>query len=160
MQHKKLRSLLVCIAYRPPEIGLACLVHELMPNYIEALSLNMNIILTGDLNCDLLTTNTRGEALRSFCASVNATQLIDEPTRVTKASRSLIDVILVSNTELVQSSGVLKWTTSDHFLVFAVLNLKAHKQAPIYIVTRSFLKYNADQFANDIAHIPWDTVDL
>ena len=51
VQNKKLRSLLVCIIYRPPEIGVACLESELMPKYIQALSLNRNIVVTRDLNC-------------------------------------------------------------------------------------------------------------
>ena len=54
VQNKKLRSLLVCIIYRPHEIGVACLENELMPKYIQALSLNRDIVVTGDLNCDLL----------------------------------------------------------------------------------------------------------
>ena len=56
----------------------------------------------------------------SFCATVNATQLIDKPTRVTENSRSLLDVILVSDPVLVKSSGVLEITISDHFLVYVV----------------------------------------
>ena len=67
---------------------------------------------------------------------------------------------LVSNPDSVQSSDVLYLTISDHYLVFAVLNLRAPRQATNYITTRSFRKYNADQFANDIAHIPWHTIDL
>ena len=160
VQNKKLRSLLVCIVYRPPEIGIACLENELLPKYIEALSRNKDIVLTGDLNCDLLSNNPRGEALLSFCATVNATQLIDKPTRVTENSRSLLDVILVSDPVLVKSSGVLEITISDHFLVYVVINLRSPKQAPTYIVTRTFRNYKADQFANDIAHIPWDTMNL
>ena len=160
VQNKKLRSLLVCIVYRPPEIGTACPENELLPKYIEALSRNKDIVLTGDLNCDLLSNNPRGETLLSFCATVNATQLTDKPTRVTENSRSLLDVILVSDPVLVKSSGVLEITISDHFLVHAVINLRSPKQAPTYIVTRSFRNYKADQFANDIAHIPWDTMNL
>ena len=67
---------------------------------------------------------------------------------------------LVSNPDSVQSSDVLYLTISDHYLVFAVLNLRAPRQATNYITTRSFRKCNADQFSNDIAHIPWDTIDL
>ena len=68
---------------------------------------------------------------------------------------------LLSNPDLVQSgSNVLDLTISDHHLVFAALNMRAPRQATNYITTRSFRKYNADQFANDIAHIPWDTIDL
>ena len=145
---------------RPPDIGLNYPQSDLMPKYTQALSLNRDIVLTGDVNCDLLTKNPRENALRSFCISVNANQLIEKRTRVTKNSCSLLDVILVSNPDSVQSGDVLDLTISDHYLVFAVLNLRAPKQATNYITTRSFRKYNADQFANDIAHIPWETIDL
>ncbi|XP_074635839.1 uncharacterized protein LOC141894176 [Acropora palmata] len=160
VQNKKLRSLLVCVVYRPPEIGTACLENELLPKYIEALSRNKDIVVTGDLNCDLLSNNPRGEALLSFCAIVNATQLIHKATRVTESSRSLLDVILVSDPVLVKSSGVLEITINDHFLVHVVISLRPPKEAPTYIVTRSFRNYKADQFANDIAYIPWNTVNL
>ena len=46
-----------------------------------------------------------------------------KPTRVTESSRSLLDVILVSDPVLVKSSGVLEVTISDDFLVHVVINL-------------------------------------
>ena len=159
VQNKKLRSILVYIAYRP-EIGLECLQNDLMPNYVEALSLNRDIVLTGDMNCNLLTDNPKGNALRSFCADINSTQLIDKPTRVTKTSSTLVDVVMVSNPELVKTSDVIDLTISNHFLVFAVLNLKQPKASPSYIITRSFKNYSSEKFANDISTIPWDVLDL
>ena len=103
------------------------------------------------------------ETLLSFCAIVNATQLIHKPpTRVTstESSSSLLDVILFSDPVLVKSSGVIEITISDQFLVDVVINLRPPKQAPTYIVTRSFRNYKADQFANDFARIPWNTMNL
>ena len=38
--------------------------------------------------------------------------------------------------------------------------MKAPKQTPNYINTRSFKNYRAQRFSNDIAYIPWDTVDI
>ena len=144
VQNKKLRSLLVCVVYRPPETGIACLANELMPKYIKALSLNKEIVVTGDVNCDLLVKNPKGDALLAFCASVNATQLIDKPTRVTKSSRSLLDVLIVSNPNQVKTKGVLELTISDHYLVHATLDLKVPTLAPRFITTRSFKRYKAD----------------
>ena len=34
----------------------------------------------------------------------------------------------------------------------------ALRKTPNYITTRSFKNYRAEQFSNDIAHIPWNTV--
>ena len=160
VQHKKLKSLLVCVVYRPPDNPITSLEGDLLQKYTQALSLNKDIVLLGDLNCDLLSDNPKSKALRSFCAAANATQLIKDPTRVTKSSSSLIDVILVSKPDLVKSSGVMDLTMSDHFLVFAVLNLKVPKPAATYITIRSFKNYDADLFSSDISHVPWNTVDL
>jgi len=79
--------------------------NELTQTYTQVLSLNKNIILTGDLNCDLLSENPRGDALRYFCASVNATQIIEKPVKVNEPSATPLDVVLVSNPRLVKSSG-------------------------------------------------------
>lgn len=131
-----------------------------MPKYTQALSLSKDIVLIGDLNCDLLSSNPRAEALRSFCTSVNATHLIYKPTRVTQSSSTLINVVLVSNPTLVKSSGVSDITISDHFLVYAVPNLTMPKPAAINITKRSFKNYHAETFAVDISCVPWDVVNL
>ena len=141
-------------------IGLSCLENELMPEYVKALSSNKDIVLTGDANCDLLFKNPKSDALRSFCASVNAHQLIDRPTRVTMTSRSLLDVVMVSNKDIVKTSGVLDLTISDHYLMYIVLDMKVPKPPPTYITTRSFKNYTADQFSSDIAQVPLETVEL
>ena len=127
---------------------------------VKALSSNKDIVLTGDANCDLLFKNPRGDALWSFRASVNAHQLIDRPTRVTMTSRSLLDVVMVSNKDIVKTSSVLDLTISDHYLVYVVLDMKVPKPPPTYITTRSFRNYTADQFSSDITQVPWETVEL
>ena len=116
---------------------------------LKALSSNKDIVLAGDANCDLLFKNPRGDALRSFCASVNAHQLIDRPTRVT----------MVSNKDIVKTSRVLDLTFRDHYLVYDVLDMKVPRPPPTYITTRSFKNYTTDQFSSDIAQVPWETVD-
>ena len=42
------------VVYRPPDIGLSCLENKLKPKYVKALSLNKDIVLASDINCDLL----------------------------------------------------------------------------------------------------------
>ena len=72
----------------------------------------------------------------------------------------MIVFVIVSNPKQVKVSGVLELTISDHCLVYATLDLKAPKPNPKLITTRSFKNYKADQFASDMAHIPWDIVNL
>ena len=130
IQNKNRRSILLCIVYIPPDRGLSCLENELMPTYVKALSRNKDIVLTGDANCDLLLKTPKDDALRSFCTSVNARQLIDRPTRVTMTSRSLLDIVMVSNKDIVKPWGDLDLTISDHYLVYIVLDMKVPKPPP------------------------------
>ena len=133
-----------------------------MSAYTQALLLNKDIILTGDLNCDVLPENynSEGRALLSFFTDVNATQLIEKPTRVTATSRTLIDIITVSNPCLVRRSDVQELTISDHYLVYASLDLKVPKQSKISITTRTFKNCVAEEFAEDISRVPWDSLEL
>ena len=62
----------------------------------------------------------------------NPTQLILKPTRVTVISRSLLDVIMVSDLALAKVIGVFEVTISGNVLVFVDLHLKSPKQAPTY----------------------------
>jgi hypothetical protein len=128
VQNNKLKSFIIGVLYRPPDCPLSFIDNDLMPRYTEVLSSGKDVVLAGDLNCDLLSENPSSEALLSFACCVGATQLIKDPTRVTSNSSTLIDVLFVSNRNLVKSSGVYETTISDHFLIYAVLNLKVTNQ--------------------------------
>ncbi|CAB4011738.1 Hypothetical predicted protein, partial [Paramuricea clavata] len=160
LQHKKLKSLVICVAYRPPDTPVSCLRNELTAAYTHAVMLGKDILVAGDLNCNLLVDSTESCALRDLCSTLNLTQLISSPTRVTETSQTLIDVILASNVDLVKKSDVLSITISDHFLVYSTLNLKMPRTKPVTITTRSYKNFNADAFCNDISKIPWDTVTV
>ena len=81
-------------------------------------------------------------------------QLITEPTRVTETSKTLIDVIMMSNQAFIADSGVVKMHSSDHHLTYAVLNLKLPKPPPDRIIVRSDKHYDPNSFMNSLAEIP------
>ena len=63
---------------------MSCFVDDCMDNYSQALTLGKPLLITSDLNCNLLETGySEAVALLDFCKSVNLTQLINEPTRMT-----------------------------------------------------------------------------
>ena len=122
------------IAYRPDYCPVSCFVDDFMEKYSQALTFGKNIIVTADLNCDMLKPRPpEAVALQNLRDSVNLTQLIKEPTRVTETSSTLIDVIMTSSIDLVERSGVLKSHVSDHYLVYALLKLKISKPPPSYV---------------------------
>ena len=73
---------------------------------------------------------------------------------MTPTSETLIDVIMTSNSALVTDSGVFETHISDHYLVYAVLNFKAPKPLPTYVISRSYKNYDSESFVNDLAQVP------
>ena len=161
IQLRKLRSILLCVTYRPDYCPTSTFHDIFMENYIHALTLGKEIIVVGDLNCDLLKPDSpEAMSLPDFCSSVNQTQLIKEPTRVTETSSSLIDIIMTSNVSLVENYGVALSHISDHYLIYASLKLKMLKPPPSYKCVRSYKNYKPDSFLADLQRIPWYDISI
>ena len=158
---KKLRSIVLCVAYRPEYCPVSCFVDDFMDKYSQALKFGKNIIVAADLNCDMLKPRSlEAVALQDLCDSVNLTQLMKELTRVTETSSTLIEVIMTSSIALVERSGVLKSHISDHYLVYALLKLKISKPPPSYVKVRSYKNYDSQCFVSDLERVPWNEVVL
>ena len=57
------------------------------------------VIIVGDLNCDLISVSNYTKRLNDLINVFQMTQLIKEPTRITNTSATLIDVAIVSKPE-------------------------------------------------------------
>ena len=119
---------------------MSCFVDNFMDKYSQAPTLGKNIIVTADLNCNML----------KQCHSVNLTQLIKESPCVTETSSTLNDVIMTSSIDLVERSGVLKSHISDHYLVYALLKLKISKPPPSNVKVRSYKNCDSQCFVSDL----------
>ena len=161
VQIRNLRSLVICTAYRPPDIPVRCFDTDLTPSFIAASLHNKTIYILGDLNCNLLNLeNPDSRALLDFCRLYNLSQMVKTPTRVTPSTETLIDVILSSNEQQVRETIVKPCSISDHDIVCATLRLKNQRQKPTYITTRCFKHYRPDQFLVDVSQVPWSVLDV
>ena len=96
-------SFYVCVCYRSPNL---CKVSDFISACSTAadkmLKSKREIIFLGDFNIDMLQSNcninlhSHTNPLTDVCDQFCVTNTIGEPTRVTKTSKSLIDVILVN----------------------------------------------------------------
>ena len=150
LQCQKNKSIIIYVTYRPPDTSLNCFEDLLKPNYVQALTLNKQILVLGDLNCNMLENGQERRALTNFSTELNLTQIIKTPTRITATSQTLIDVILVSSTALVLESGVINTSISDHLPVYVLLKLKAPKMPACSITTSSYKNYNPSLFSSDL----------
>lgn len=105
----------------------------------KALLQSSNIFLLGDFNCNLLIEgnqesdtnilNANTNKLRSIFEMFNMQNVIQEATRLTITSSTLIDLVVTTRKDLVSSSGVFPLGTSDHHFIYATIRIKKQKTA-------------------------------
>ena len=82
-------------------------------------------------------------------------QIIDNFTRITEHSKTLIDLFFTSCPDL-YVSGVILVGFSDHSAIFAVRKLHRSKPPPPRVTdTRNFKPFNRDTFIKDLNNAPW-----
>ena len=153
-------KVVVGVIYKSPLISYTeySVLTEVLPPIITGYE---HHIIMGDFNVNQLKPDSsackffREHVLEPF----DLTQLVTEPTRVTKSTTSLIDYLLVSYPENVKVAGVADIPgIADHHLVFCSYALKKPKFKPKIIVKRKMDNFNIEHFKNDIAFAPWGSL--
>ena len=125
------------------------------------------MILLGDTNCDL--TRRQDEKLIDNNAKHMANiyelfsfkQLIEEPTRVTLETATIIDHIATTCARDIVKAGVHEVSLSDHYMVYCIRKFngaveKDHKR----IKTRNMKNFKEDEFLSDVSDICWEHMFL
>ena len=149
----RMKPLLVCSWYRAPDLSVEIFDHfEIFLQNIE--HENKDVILTGDLNCNLLSTETNRkiEKFQDLMRNYQLKQHITTPTRITNDTQSLIDIIItkIDDTKIIDS-GVMHLGISDHSLVYICRKIACQKETPKLIETRQFKHFNALRFQSKLS---------
>ena len=117
-----------------------------------------DIIITGDLNLNCLTSSTRRK-IEALCTQFMLFQSFTQPTHFNETSSSLIDVILVSNKEQLVFSGVgdpfLHQDVRYHCPVFGILKVFKPK---FKAFKRQIWSYNNGLLRNKSLNTDWDSL--
>ena len=87
-------------------------------------------IILGGFNCDLFANNSIDQNTNELSFVTNLyqyKQFIDEPTRETSNSKSLIDHFYSNKKENIVLAGVSKISISDHYLIFGIKRFPSKK---------------------------------
>lgn len=148
----------VCLGtfYKAPKIP-ARLFHDVFDSLGYIFHKYEEPILTGDFNVNVL--NKNSPEYRHLCDSIidpfNLTQIIDQPTRVTESSQTLIDLMLVKNRDKVKAHGCCAVPgVSDHHVIYMAYDIKKPHFKPIQVTTRDFKNFDIEGFlaAAELAH--------
>jgi hypothetical protein len=116
-------------------------------------------VLCGDWNINLLHENTHQKALLSLLLSNNLQNMVSCPTRVTKNSSSLIDVMIRNKLFYHTSTKVVELRFSDHFVL--VINILVKRPTFLEnIVKRVFSKRCIDILNCQLNIELWDDMYL
>lgn len=153
------KSFLVGNLYRPPDTRAE--FNDRFEEFIDILiNEDKEFILLGDFNKDFLNAETDRD-WGNFTTSLGLTQLVNEPTRITNTSQTLIDHIYTNIEENIQRVHVERLCLSDHFAVFcnrksqSVIGKNTHQS----ITYRSFKNFEENRFLNDLSSVPWGIIE-
>ena len=153
------KRLAVFSIYRPPASSISELrVIELCLSRIAS---DVDAVAClGDLNINVLNCNDPFvRSLQDIMTVFSLKQIINVPTRVTTNTASLLDVIMLSShIDIIESGICSAIDISDHFTVYAYLNLiKPCRQAGV-IFGRRLASISDEAFENDISQIDFQQI--
>ena len=156
------RPFIVTTVYRPPNATSDFFDHlEKLIKQID--DENKEMYLLGDLNCDMLKKealqNTSTKKLNSLYELYQLFQLIEEPTRITMKSSSLIDHIVTNTPEKICHSGVIHTGISDHSMIFAIRKIRIiEKKENNTVEMRNMKKFDKGRFLDELLTQHWEYV--
>lgn len=87
---------------------------------LHELGADVNIMLVGDFNIDLSTHTRSSKELKAMSDELNLKQLVNQPTRITRSSSTIIDHIY-TNIACVTKVGVIPINSSDHYPTYSII---------------------------------------
>ena len=155
------KSILVSTWYRPPDSPISHFSEfEKMIGLMDAE--NLEYFLLGDLNIDCLSTNNspnRDKIIEIFDI-YGLEQMINEPTRITDKSNTLIDLCITNSPANVVNSGVLHLSISDHSLVYMVRKAHYKRNGSRIVEFRSLKNFSRENFLRDLELKQWSKADF
>ena len=122
---------------------------------------NKEIYVLGDLNATCLIkaeSDSATKKIKSLYGLYQLSQLIEEATRVTMTTSSLIDHIVTNTPEKISVSGVIHTGISGHSLVFAIRKISVTKNQENIVEIRNMKNCDNQKFIEDLMHQHWENV--
>ena len=127
--------------------------HQLVDDQFSAGKI---LLVLGDFKVNLLNYNAFAAKLKS---DLHLSQLINESTRITKKSATLIDRIYCSCKLLVRLCGVANIHLSNHCLIFCELSNEQTVSQKKFTYYRRIHRVNKEQFTIDFHALPWSLLE-
>lgn len=99
----QMKPLLIASIYRPP---MDDQFFERFKAILGNIQIHSEFLVLGDFNCNMLQCLPQTTKLKSILEQHQMSQLIRDPTRITKSSSSLLNLIATTHPEKIHDTGV------------------------------------------------------
>ena len=151
----KTKPFTVGIFYRPPDKSK--FIETITEDFYNLNAENNDLFILGDMNINLnekKSTCPLVKKYEEFISTFGLKQLIQQPTRITSSSSSLIDHVLTNANDKISQSGILDIGLSDHQLIYCTRKLTKTKTGLTkFINFRSMKKYTKLLFKEKLEDI-------
>jgi len=110
------KPILLCYSYRPPSSKVEW-VDLFSVSLDRSFNENKETIVLGDFNFDLLKSCINSKPWLQLMESLNFTQLVTSPTRITDRTSTLIDHVFTNKPQNITEINIPSYALSDHFPV-------------------------------------------
>jgi len=86
--------------------------------------------------------------------------MIQEATRSTISSCTLLDLFVTTTKDLISFTGVFPLGISDHDLIYAIIRLKNKRPPPKFIKTRNYKRMDIEKFKHDFECTPFPIASI
>ena len=152
----KTKPILIGVLYRPPKqrsfLNNLSIALENIPNVNSR-----ELYILGDININLIYLGQQMpmgiKRYYQMCALLGLSQIINNATRITEKTSSLLDHILTNSKEKISQSGVIDIGISDHQMIFCtrkICRLKTGEKT--FIKIRSLKHYSGDKLLEKLSN--------
>ena len=104
---------------------------------------NKPILILGHINDNLFSPENK---IGHIIHTLNLTQVINKPTRITATSSTLLDLAITNKTNFIVHSDVVSCSVADHELITVTINVRKEKRLPSIKTFRSTEVYSQNKF--------------
>ena len=148
---------MVFVVYRPPNTS-----EYLSPEFNDTLNdmsstcliENKETIILGDVNCDYLN-RLNNKEFKDVLLGHGFKQVITMPTRITRESSTLIDIIATTHKQNLFKHIIYSSCISDHELTGAIRKINCFKCVPRKICTQNFAYFDITGYKEDLKNTSW-----
>jgi len=115
-----------------------------LEDIVEDLTIKGECMVIGDFNLDLMMDSFYTKKLQTTMLSLGMKQYVNKPTRITKGSQTIIDLIFANNNKTVQVIHESKIT--DHGWLKVELNASKNESNYKEFSTRNYKEFDVNEF--------------